>query len=203
MAIFLRAAIFAIAAGMLAAGSQADAAKLRSVRVTETPNLPVIQPGWAIPAEPNQQFYLQRSSNANTVVYTARFDENGNLHAKKPIQVYWRRYNTTGERKALKPIEQRFAYGVNVKPRQVSGEFSVTLKPLPEMQMILRQTGPGRAELIATVGGRDVQARYAYVSVDETGLIPRVTGLSVHGIDMDTGKAVSEYFTITGGIIRQ
>jgi len=203
MGFAFRAAIFAVALSVAAAPDPGVAARLQSVKVAEAATIPAIRPDWPVPREPNQLFYLQRSSNSNTVVYTAVFDANGNLRAKKPAQVYWRRYNTTGERKALKAIEQSFAYGVNIKRRKNPGEYAVTLKPLPELPMILRQTGPGKAELIATIGGRQVRAVYAFVTVDETGLIPKVTALSVHGIDPATGKAISAVFSVSGGAINQ
>lgn len=203
MGFAFRTAIFAVALSVVAAPDPGVAARLQSVKVTEAAAMPAIRPDWPVPREPNQLFYLQRSSNSNTVVYTAVFDANGILRAKKPAQVYWRRYNTTGERKALKAIEQRFAYGVNIRRRKTPGEYTVTLKPLPELPMILRQTGPGKAELIAMIGGRQVRAVYAFVTVDETGLIPKVTALSVHGIDTVTGTAISEVFTVSGGSINQ
>lgn len=203
MGFVLRAAVFAALLAVFVAPGPGDAARLRSVQVAETAILPAIRPDWPIPREANQLFYLQRSSNSNTVVYTALFDSAGNLRAKRPAQVYWRRYNTTGERKALKAIEQRFAYGMNIKPRKTTGEYTVTLKPLPELPMVLRQTAPGKAELIAMIGGRQVRAVYAFVTVDESGLVPKVTTLSVHGVDRATGKAITEVFSVSGGAINQ
>ena len=181
--------------------SESEAARLTSVRVQETATVPQIRPDWPVPNEPNQLFYLQRSSNLNTVVYTALFDSAGVLNKKRPSQVYWRRYNTDGARKALKPIESRFAYGVNSKPAKTPGEYIVTLKPLPELPMLLRQSGPGKAELWVTLGGRTVKAVYAFVSIDESGLIPKVTQVALHGIDPNTGRAISETFAVKGGAI--
>ncbi len=203
MPLVLRAAALAALFAAFLPAAQAPAAQLKSVHVTESATLPAIRPDWPVPREPNQVFYLQRSTNSNTVVYTALFDAEGNLRADRPGQVYWRRYNTDGARKPLKPIEQHFAYGVNVRPRDAPGEFTVTLKPLPQFPMLLRQTGPGKAELLASLGGRTVRAAYAFVTVDESGLIPRVTQLSIHGIDPATGRAVSETFSVAGGAIGQ
>lgn len=201
--LFALRVILAAAVLALPPALPSDASALRSLQVTESASLPAMRPAWPVPNEPNQLFYLQRSQNKNTVVYTALFDTNGTLRADRPAQVYWRRYNTTGERKALKAIEQRFAYGIDVRPRDVPGEYTVSLKPLPELPMLLRQTGPGKAELLANIGGRMVRAVYAFVTIDETGLIPRVTAISLHGIDPATGRAVSETFSVSGGAIGQ
>jgi hypothetical protein len=147
-------------------------------------------------------FYLQRSTNSNTVIYAARFDSNGNLDARNPVAVYWRRYNTTGERKPLKRIEQMFAYGVNTGKRKTSGEFTLTIKPAAELPILVRQTAPGKAEALATVGGRTVRLSYIYLTVDERGLVPRVTHLAGYGIDIQSGRAISQTFAVSGGTIR-
>jgi len=205
MLVSLRKAAFAalISAITFTASMPVEAAQLKSVKVTESATLPAIRPDWKIPTEPNQVFYLQRSSNRNTVVYTALFDAAGDLDTSRPAQAYWRRYNTTGERKALKRIEQRFAYGLNIKKSKVAGEFIVSVKALPKFKMRLRQTGQGKAELIANLGNHQVRAVYGFVSLDESGMVPKVTAVSIHGIDIATGRAVSEVFSVTGGAITQ
>jgi len=186
---------------LLGMQSAAEAAQLQSLRITETAKLQKIQPDWPVPGERNQVFYIQRSSNSNTVVYTVRFDSAGNLDRKNPVAVYWRRYNTNGARKALKYIEAAFAYGVKARPRDTAGAFDVTLKSLPQIPMLLRQTGPGTAELLVRIGGRTARPVYGYVQLDESGLIPKVTGLFLHGIDLATGRALTEEFTVSGGAI--
>ncbi len=204
MSIRFRAAVLAASIGLCALNAPAvEAAQLTSIKVTEAAKVPAMRPDWPIPREANQVFYLQRSSNSNTVVYTALFDAAGNLDPKRPAQVYWRRYNTDGVRKALKSIERRFAYGFNTRKTNNPGEFIMTLKPLPEKPMLLRQTGPGKADLYGKIGGKTVRVVYAYVTLDESGMIPKVTDLSLHGIDPATGRAISETFRVNGGAIRQ
>lgn len=193
----------AVLAAVFAFASPADAARLTSVKIKEYNSTPAMRPSWPIPNEPNQLFYLQRSQNSNTIVYTSLFDGNGNLNPKRPAQAYWRRYNTDGARKPLKKIEQRFAYGLNIKKRSTPGEFTVSLKPLPEIKMLLRQTGPGKAELIADIGGKQVRAIYAFITIDESGLIPKVTDLTLFGRDLATGKTIAETYSVKGGAITQ
>ena len=84
-----------------------------------------MRPDWPIPQEPNQIFYLQRSENRNTVVYTALFDPGGTLRADRPAQVYWRRYNTTGERKVLKAAKETEAYYAIESPKGEIGFYIV------------------------------------------------------------------------------
>lgn len=181
----------------------AKAARLQSVAVTESARVPLIRPDWPVPGEPYQLFYIQRSTNPNTVIYTARFGADGNLSRRRPANVYWRRYNTGGERMALRPFERRFAYGMRVRPHAAPGEWTVNAVAAPQFPMHLRQTGRFRAEVLTRIGGRLARPVYGFVSVDETGWIPRVTGFSMHGVDPSTGRAISETFSVSGGEIGQ
>ncbi|MDJ0628258.1 MAG: DUF4833 domain-containing protein [Rhodobacter sp.] len=187
----------------LSVAAPVHAARLTSVKVTESARLPLIRPKWPVPNEPHQLFFIQRSTNSNTVVYTARFDRDGRLNAKTPAQVYWRRYNTSGERMALRGFERRFAYGMRIRPQDTPGEWVVNAVAAPMFPMLLRQAAPYRAEVFTTIGGRKVHPVYGFVSVDESGFLPRVTAFSFHGIDPNSGRAVSELFSVSDGEFRQ
>ena len=199
MAKFLSALLFA--ASLIVAAPVSHAAQLTSIKVTESGSLPKIQPGWRVPNDRGQVFYLQRSTNSNTVVYRANFDGNGNLKSKDPAGVYWRRYNTDGAAKGLKRIEY-LAYGLRTKKRG-NGEYTVTLRQLPQLPMILRQTGKNKAELLVNIRGQMVRAVYAYATIEGSGISQRVAGFSIHGISLSTGRAVSETFAVKGGGISQ
>ncbi|MEO6758961.1 MAG: DUF4833 domain-containing protein, partial [Saprospiraceae bacterium] len=59
-------------------------------------------------------FYIQRSGNANTIVYDANFLAGNKLDEKKPINIYWIRYTDGGVREGLSFIQRNLAYGVSV-----------------------------------------------------------------------------------------
>ena len=181
----------------------AEAARLQSIRVTEAARVPLMRPNWPVPGEPHQLFYIQRSTNPNTIVYTARFDANGNLDRNRPANAYWRRFNDNGERMALRGFERRFAFGMRVRPMDEPGAWMVNAIAAPMFPMRLRQTGRFKAEVLTRVGGRMVQPVYCFVDVDESGFFPRVTGISMHGVDPRSRRAVSEYFSVSDGEFRQ
>lgn len=185
----------------LLAGQMAEAARLTSQGVRETARIEAVKPAWPVPNDRHQVFYLQRSSNSNTVVYALRFDAAGNLDSRNPVHVYWRRYNTDGAYKPLKFVEQKFAYGVNTRRGQQPGTFVVTLKPLPEIPIYLQQTAPFKVTVQTRIGGRVARPVYAFVQLDESGAIPRVTSLQLHGRDLKTGRAIAETFSVSGGAI--
>jgi len=63
----------------------------------------------------NMLFYVQRTINENTIVYTLNEDANGNIDEKQPIKVNWIKYTQGGKVAPLTYIQNNFAYGVNAK----------------------------------------------------------------------------------------
>lgn len=63
----------------------------------------------------NMLFYVQRTINANTIVYTLNEDKDGNLNEAEPIKVYWIKYAQGGKIDPLTFIQRKYAYGVNAK----------------------------------------------------------------------------------------
>lgn len=61
----------------------------------------------------NMLFYVQRTINENTIVYTLNEDTKGNLDEKEPIKAYWIKYAQGGKIDPLTYIQKNFAYGVN------------------------------------------------------------------------------------------
>lgn len=200
--LFSRRTFLAAVLGAAIVPSRGQAARLTSVDVTLSDRLPRIRPKWPVPAEPHQLFYIQRSTNPNTIVYTARFGAGGVLNAIRPAQAYWRRFNDNGERMELRPLERRLAFGMRIKPHDTPGEWTVTARAAPQFPMHLRQGAPWTAHVRTRIGGRVATPVYCFVMVDETGIIPWVTQFSIHGMDQATGRAISETFAVSGGAIR-
>ena len=60
-------------------------------------------------------FRIERSKNANVVVYDAILTEDGLLRSKKPVEAYWLALAKDGQRKELSRIQKRFAYGFKAR----------------------------------------------------------------------------------------
>src|SRR5579871_125886 len=157
--------------------------------VSEAPVLPVMRPEFPVPNEPNMLFYVQRSVNANTVVYTAHLDGQGLPAAENPIDVYWRWYNVDGHRKPLNFIEREMAYGVTVDDAtHASGSRGFEVAALPKRKLILGQDSKGKPEALIQMGSRLAKLVYVYLNVDDSGLMPSVKSIDLFGVDTLTGK---------------
>src|SRR5690606_6269383 len=50
--------------------------------------MPAVRPEFPVPTDPNMIFYIQRSTNPNTVVYTANLRSDGKLDPKEPVKAF-------------------------------------------------------------------------------------------------------------------
>jgi hypothetical protein len=71
--------------------------------------------GFPIPSgNPNQLFYLQRTPNANTVIYELNI-KNGVLDSVEPVHIFWIRYGEKSQNEELTAIQRKYAYGLSTQ----------------------------------------------------------------------------------------
>ncbi|MCC7482318.1 MAG: DUF4833 domain-containing protein [Hyphomicrobiales bacterium] len=150
--------------------------------------------GYPVPSDPNQIFFLQRSMNANTIVYAARIDSDGTLDRREPIEVFWRRFNDSGEKLPLTFTERNLAFGVNTKHlRNENGAYLVTLKAYAGRSAVLRVVN-GAPRLEGKIAGQEARLISAFLHLDESGRIPRVIKVDLRGETLASGQPLIESF---------
>lgn len=149
---------------------------------------------WPVPpVSDNLLFYVQRSSNPNTIVYTANIAPDGRLDSDNPVDVYWLRYNTDGARKDLTLIERSMAFGVSARPvPDAPGEFIVSVNGMPEREarVYVRQDGQAMAEM--ALNGTNARLISAWVALDGTGFIPPILYVDIIGEGVVSGRRIVE-----------
>ena len=161
--------------------------------VTELDHIPSVRPAYPVPDDPDMLFYIERSSNSNTVVYTAHPDSHGRFDGSTPVDVHWRWYNVDGHKKPLNFIERMMAYGVKSVARDRTGGITFEVAALPERKIRLALDANGHAEALMQFGDRSAKLVYVYLQVDDRGLMPSVTAMDLFGIDQRTGKPLQEH----------
>ena len=177
---------------MLAAASAAQARDF-SNSIREGDEVPRLRPEFRVPDEPNQLFYIQRSPNSNTVVYTAKLDAQGNFDPKTPVEAFWRKFNIDGSRQPLNFIERMMAYGVKINARKPGQPITFDIVALPQRRLTLSMDSQHHPQALITMDGHSVRLVYVYLQVVEGGLLPKVPSLDLIGIDTSSGKAVHEH----------
>ena len=150
------------------------------------------QEGYPTPPETSKRlFYIQRNHNKNTIIYDARFDENGNLDLKKPIHAYWIRYEEEGQKLDLRRLEKWLVYGVDCEKTNKRGyDYKVSLSASKKVSMYLRQTAPFKAEVDIELKDEIFKLDHIYAELSETGWLIEPKYAVVFGYNLVDGKPV-------------
>ncbi|GAB3998544.1 hypothetical protein GCM10028807_46520 [Spirosoma daeguense] len=142
---------------------------------------------------PNQLFYLQRSKDANTVIYEARLTADRILDPTKPVDVYWMRYAEKGQREDLSSVQWRMAYGYTHKAaKQASNTYNVSLHAFQERPLQITYHH-GKPVAMMQINGQKACLRKVFVQVDpKPHLIPHVAYVDMFGTTLETGQPVYE-----------
>ncbi len=153
---------------------------------------------YPIPPDKRERlFYIQRNHNRNTIVYDANFDEQGNLNHKKPIDVYWIRYEEDGRRMELREIEKIFAYGVKcVEKNQPDSQFRVKIVAAEDRKFQLIQKNPFVADIHTSINKKPSILEHLYIFADNSGFWPKVKYIELFGRDAASGADNYEKITI-------
>ena len=157
----------------------------------------------AIPAErfptppdsPIRLFYIQRSSNANTVIYDANLLANKSLNAKDPVHTYWLRYGEKGQKEELSTIQRTLAYGLytNVIKSEINA-FEGYFLAYRKRKFVVKLDPRGTPIALFPINGKLQILKRVFVSVDESHLMPTVNYIELFGKDQTSGKDLYERF---------
>lgn len=137
-------------------------------------------------------FHIERNKNANIVVYDAQVLPDGNLPKKNPVIVYWLKLAEDGERKKLKGIEKRMAYGFKVESRDGNDLVLKMKADVGRQVMVAADEDTFRAFI--DIDGRRALLHHIYIFADESGVMPKVEYLEMFGVDVETGEDLYEKY---------
>jgi len=143
-------------------------------------------------ADPNRLFVVERSLNANVVVYDAVRDTHGRLDSNDPVKAYWIMNAEHGQREPLNVIERLEAFGFKVA-RGPHGDVELTVAALKSRPIRVRVVGR-RVEALARIAGGPAVIRKVFVRT-KAGHPTQVESVELYGSRPGTGVAVHERLT--------
>ncbi len=169
-----------------------------SIRIYE--HLPVLRPDFPVPpASKSRLAYLQRSQNANAVIYEVRKTPDGKIDPKNPVRIRWRRYASDGAWRPLSRIE-RWVFGVKTRAIGTNhGQFKITFKLLPSRVGMLHLDQGGKPVVHLKIGNRRGRLIYIYIKLKRRLFLPAVEHVDIVGQALGSGKFLVERIYPAGG----
>lgn len=144
------------------------------------------------PTSANRLFYIQRSNNANTVIYDANLIADKKLNLQKPIDVYWIRYAEKGQKEDLSNLQWQLAYGYKTHTANpTSNTVEITLNAFKNRPITL-DYHQGKLAAFTQIKGCRASLQKVFVQLASTALIPKVAYIELFGFDSAKNQAVYE-----------
>jgi hypothetical protein len=96
-------------------------------------------------------------------------------------------YAEDGRREDLGYFERKKAYGYTVRADSSGNHYNMVLVAYPERPIKLYLRG-GVPVAEAVIDGQPAFLKKLFIATDESGLLPEVKYLELHGLDLKTGK---------------
>ncbi|MBS1521659.1 MAG: DUF4833 domain-containing protein [Bacteroidetes bacterium] len=146
------------------------------------------------PVSNERLFYVQRTPNANTIVYDLNLNSDGKLNTEQPVKVYWLKYAEKGQKEELNYIQRKFAYGLNTKALN-NGGYDIRFVSYKKFPLTLMKGGDGKYHIFALVAQKQVILNRIFVKIEGGSFwIPNVVYVEVKGTDPETGKEIVDRF---------
>lgn len=149
-------------------------------------------------AEPSacktELFRIERSKNANVVLYEAHPGTGTALDPKEPVTASWLLLAKNGEREPLNLFEKLMAYGFQVRVNDKGDGAVMKLTALKQRGLRIMKQGACLVA-VALVDGAETVLQRVYVTTDERGAVPEVKSVELFGVDLATGQARVEKLT--------
>ena len=140
-------------------------------------------------------FYIQKSSNTNTIIYDAKLGTDKKLDPKNPVYTYWIRYNEGGKKQELSNIQRSLAYGLHTKATAGElGSYDGYFFAYRKRKFVVKMNPKGEPIALFPINGKMQILKKVFVKVDESGMMPSVISVELWGRDVATDKEVYEKF---------
>jgi hypothetical protein len=141
---------------------------------------------------PAHLFVIERSKNANIVVYDANRGAGGDFAASEPVVAYWLLNGEKGKREELNVVERKQAYGFDVTPGE-PGTFALAFKASRKRRLTIRMLN-GCPAATGPIGRQNGILRRMFVQSKEHSLRPKVEYVELFGEDAASGGPLYEKF---------
>lgn len=143
----------------------------------------------------DQLFYIQRTPNINTIMYSLNVDASGKLNEEEPVHVFWIRYADDSSHQELSFIQRNYAYGLKYTPI-TKDKYEMRFVSYKKYAFYLMRSATDRTfKVYAEIGDKLSILNRVFLKIEGgTFWFPHVVYVELRGTDPDTGKEVFTRF---------
>jgi len=152
--------------------------------------------GFPIPTGNSKQlFYLQRTTNKNTLVYELNYN-NGILDKKDPLHGFWIRYQVDGQKEELNFIQKTFAYGLKTK-NIAENQYEICFVSYKKFKMYLRLGVDNKFHIYTSINQKTAELTSIYLKINGGAFwTPNIEYVDIYGLDPINRSVVKERMKI-------
>ncbi len=157
-----------------------------------------IMDSFPVPASNNNQlFYLQRTSNKNTIMYDLNM-VNGVPDKDDPVHVYWIRYSEKGQRQELSYIQRNFAYGLRSTALANNSGYALHFVSNKKYVLyLMKSAADNKYRVYTTVNAKTVVLNRIFIKINGGSFwSPKVEYVEIKGTDPASGKEITDRLKI-------
>ena len=151
---------------------------------------------YPVPAGNSKQlFYLQRTSNTNTIVYELNY-KNGSIDTENPVQGFWIRYQEMGQREELSFIQRKFAYGLKTK-KIADDQYELSFVSYKKYKMYLKLGADKKYYVYTDINHKPAVLTSIFIKINGGSFwSPNIEYVEILGLEPNTKAAVKERLKI-------
>lgn len=139
-------------------------------------------------------FKIERSRDANYLIYSLNFDDSGEIVPSEPIRVYWKNPNNPDFMEPITPVQQKYGYGVKILDYKKSEQtWSFQLVSYPDKTFRLKKTGVQSFKVTTTAGNQEIIVKRIYIRFENNSFwFPLISSVELYGNDLQSEKQLTE-----------
>ena len=142
-----------------------------------------------------QMFYLQRTSNTNTIVCELNLNK-GKVDRDDPIHVFWIRYSDKGQVEELNYIQKKFAYGIVSKEIGIN-KYELTFVSYKKYKMYLMMAADNQCHVYTLVNNKQVILSKIFIKINGGSFwLPNIEYVELTGVDPSTNLPIKQRLKI-------
>ncbi len=142
-----------------------------------------------------QLFYLQRTSNSNTIVYELNYKD-GVFDLENPVHEFWIRYQEQGQQQELSFIQRKFAYGIKAR-KITNNKYELNFVSYKNYKLYLEPGPDNKLYVFTNINKQKVILTSIFLKINGGSFwSPNIEYVEISGIDPGNRTVVKERLKI-------